>query len=93
MQGRANYEYTQGPDGRRYAVGGEVSIDVSPERTAEATIRKMQVVRRAAMAPADPLPQDRMVAAQASRTEQEAHAEKVKNDREDNDTATVSSRP
>ncbi len=83
VQGRANYEYTQGPDGRRYATGGEVGIDVSPERTPEATIRKMQVVRRAAMAPADPSPQDRMVAAQASQTEQEARAEKVKNDREE----------
>lgn len=35
-----NYEFEEGPDGRRYAVGGNVGIDVSPEDTPEATITK-----------------------------------------------------
>lgn len=77
VRGGANLEYAQGPDGKRYAVGGEVSIDVSPESTPEATVRKMQIVRRAALAPADPSPQDRQVAAQASQAEQEARADMV----------------
>ncbi len=62
----ANYTYQTGPDGRKYAVGGEVGIDVSPERDPEATIRKMQVVQQAALAPADPSAQDMRVAAMAA---------------------------
>ncbi|MEM1027444.1 MAG: putative metalloprotease CJM1_0395 family protein [Planctomycetota bacterium] len=69
------YSYQEGPDGKRYAVGGSVGIDASPEATPEETIAKMQVVRRAALAPAEPSSQDRKVAAQASRTEQQARAE------------------
>lgn len=68
----AQYTYVRGPDGKMYATGGEVSIDVSPARTPEATIAKMQQVRRAALAPADPSPQDRNVAAAATRAEMEA---------------------
>lgn len=73
--GAVSYDYQQGPDGNRYAVGGEVSIDTSSEREPEATIAKMRRVRAAAMAPADPSPQDRSVAAQASQTEAQARKE------------------
>lgn len=69
------YSYQAGPDGRRYAVGGEVQIDVSPEKTAEQTIQKMSVVRAAALAPAEPSGQDRKVAAEATRIEAQARAE------------------
>ncbi|MEM7626495.1 MAG: putative metalloprotease CJM1_0395 family protein [Planctomycetota bacterium] len=69
------YSYQEGPDGKRYAVGGSVGIDTSPEATPEETIAKMQVVRRAALAPAEPSSQDRKVAAQASQTIQQARAE------------------
>jgi hypothetical protein len=75
VQGGASYEYQNGPDGHMYAVGGEVKIDVSPERTPEATIRKMQQVRRAALAPAQPSGTDRAVAAQASQIEAQARME------------------
>lgn len=75
VRGGASFTYTSGPDNRQYATGGEVSIDVSPSRTPESTIVKAQVIRRAALAPADPSPQDRAVAAQASRMETEARAE------------------
>lgn len=61
-----NFSYQRGPDGQRYAVGGEVQIDTTAEATPEATIAKMQVVRAAALAPADPSPQDRKVAAAAT---------------------------
>lgn len=69
------YDYETGPDGRRYAVGGQVSIDISEEQTPEQTIRKMQQVRAAALAPAEPSPQDLQVAAEASRKAFEARAE------------------
>ena len=62
----ANFDFQTGPDGKRYAVGGDVSISVSNEQTPEATIAKMQVVVRAAMAPAEPSAQDHRVAAEAS---------------------------
>ena len=62
----ASYTYQRGPDGQSYAVAGEVQIDTSRERNPETTIQKMQVVRQAALAPADPSPQDQRVAAQAT---------------------------
>lgn len=73
--GAPSYTYQQGPDGKRYAIGGEVQIDTSKERTPEATIRKMQVVIRAATAPADPSSQDMKVAQQAQAQLAEAQAE------------------
>jgi hypothetical protein len=70
--GSPSYNYQTGPDGRRYAIGGEVSIDVSPEKDPAATIAKMESVRRAATAPAEPSPQDFKVAAAAQRMMTEA---------------------
>jgi hypothetical protein len=75
VQGGAVYQYQNGPDGKMYAVSGEVKIDVSPERTPEATIRKMQQIRRAALAPAQPSSTDRAVAAQALQIEAQARME------------------
>lgn len=74
--GAISYDYERGPDGRSYAVGGEVQIDISevPDDP-EATIRKMQQVRRAALAPAEPSSQDRAVAAEASEIEQRARTD------------------
>ena len=75
-RGGATYTYTSGPDGRRYATGGEVDIDISPVKgNPKETIKKMQKVRRAALAPADPSPQDRSVAARAAREIAKAQAE------------------
>ncbi|MCB1724428.1 MAG: hypothetical protein H6953_14765 [Chromatiaceae bacterium] len=74
--GGATFTYETGPDGRRYAVGGEVSIDTSDVAgDPAATIRKMRAIRSAASAPAEPSAQDRSVAAQAARAEAEAHIE------------------
>ena len=64
--GGASYDYDVGPDGKRYAVAGEVPIDYGPvPNDPQATIEKMQTVIAAAMAPADPSPKDHQVAAQA----------------------------
>ena len=73
--GAPSYTFQQGPDKKRYAVGGEVQIDTSKERTPEATARKMQIVIRAALAPAEPSSQDMRVAQQARASLQEAQAE------------------
>lgn len=83
VRGGASYEYQSGPDGKMYAVGGEVQIDVSPASTPEATIQKMQQVRAAALAPAQPSGTDRAVAAQASQMEAQARIEKMMEDQED----------
>jgi hypothetical protein len=72
VRGGPTYSYQTGPDSKRYAVGGEVSIDASPGATPEETIPKAQHIRATALAPADPSPQDHSVAAQASRMEGEA---------------------
>jgi len=64
--GAPSYSYVVGPDGKLYAVAGEVPIDLSEEPTPEATVNKMRQVIAAALAPADPSPQDYRVAAIAS---------------------------
>lgn len=78
-RGGASYEYETGPDGKRYAVGGEVSIDTSKvSGDPEATIRKAQIVYRAALAPAEPSSQDRSIASQAKRMEMAARQDLTK---------------
>jgi len=74
--GAISYSYQQGPNGKQYAIGGSVPIDVSPEATPEATIAKMRVVMAAALAPADPSGPDRAIAqaAQAQMTQASADA-------------------
>lgn len=71
----ASFSYATGPDGNRYAVAGEVSIDTSKEREPQATLAKMRTVQRAALAPIDPSPQDRAVAAMAAQMASEAMLE------------------
>ena len=77
--GPISFSFTTGPDGKRYAVEGEVPIDVSPvEGDADATIRKMQQVRAAALAPAD-----RQVAAKAQQIEREAQTEQLQQEKDE----------
>lgn len=74
--GAPSFEYATGPDGIQYAVGGHVSIDTKPVAdNPEATISKMEVVRRAALAPARPSGQDRAVASAAEAAIREAEAQ------------------
>jgi hypothetical protein len=42
LAGGASFTYQQGPDGRYYATGGEVSIDIGSERDPAATIAKIR---------------------------------------------------
>ena len=72
----ANFTYRKGPDGINYAVAGEVSIDIAPvPGDPQATIEKMQQVKSAALAPANPSPQDVKVASKATSTAAKASAD------------------
>ncbi|WP_050772333.1 putative metalloprotease CJM1_0395 family protein [Sagittula stellata] len=74
--GAPSYTYQTGPDGNRYAIGGEVPIDISPvEGDPEATIDKMDQVKAAALAPAEPSAADRQVAALADASRAQAVAD------------------
>ena len=66
VRGGPSFTLQRGPDGRSYAIGGEVQLDTSavPDNP-EATLRKSDQVRAAALAPAQPSPQDLRVAANA----------------------------
>lgn len=79
VSGGITYRYQTGPDGRQYAVEGEVSIDTSKvSGNPEATIQKARIIRKAANAPAQPSAQDRSVASQATAMEMEAYRELAK---------------
>jgi len=68
VAGGPSYTYQRGPNGRFYAVGGEVQIDTSPVAgNPQATLDKAEVIQRAALAPAQPSAQDRQVASNAAR--------------------------
>lgn len=76
VQGGPTFTYQSGPDGRQYAVGGEVSIQPRANSDdPEERIRHAELVRRAALAPGEPSPQDRSVAAAASQEIARATAE------------------
>ncbi len=85
------YEYENGPDGGRYAVSGEVSIDTRSEDSAEATIQKMETVIRAALAPAEPSAQDRAVANAAKQVLAEAKAELREERQRESESGTTAS--
>jgi hypothetical protein len=78
VRGGAAFSYQRGPDGRYYAVGGEVGIDTSAvPGDPVATQRKAEQILRAALAPAQPSGQDRAVAAQAARMAMEARLQQA----------------
>lgn len=97
-KGGATFSFQRGPDGKQYAVGGEVNIDTSPvSGNPQATIRKAQQIRAAALAPANPSAQDRAVAASATALEAQARQEIQKEEQEsppsEGENATAPSSP
>lgn len=71
-----SYSYQTGPDGKRYAIGGEVGIDTSMKSgDPEGNLEKARAIIRAAMAPAEPSAQDVRVAASARAMEARAQQE------------------
>ncbi|MBV7316363.1 putative metalloprotease CJM1_0395 family protein [Shewanella sp. NIFS-20-20] len=92
--GSPNYQFEQGSDGRRYAVEGHVQIDVSVVKSdPQATIKKMQQVHAAALAPVEPSMADIQVASLALRKMQQARqdlaSERQQTLESDQSTATV----
>lgn len=90
VRGGMSFSYQTGPDGRRYAVGGEVSIDSSAVAgDPQATIEKARQIQAAALAPAEPSGQDRAVAASAARMAAEARVELIEQRRAEADESPV----
>jgi hypothetical protein len=90
LGGSIHLEYRAGPDGKHYAVGGEVSIDTSKVNgNPQATLSKAQRIQAAALAPADPSNQDRAVAAKASAMAAEARQEMARAGKEEQQQETV----
>ena len=76
-RGGASFTYRTGPDGKQYAVAGEVQIDFSASSdNPDEAIAKAEAAEAAALAPADPSPQDRAVAAKARQAATEARRQK-----------------
>ncbi len=74
--GAASFSYETGPDGKRYAVGGEVNIDTAPvPDDPQATLQKADAIRAAALAPSEPSGQDRNVAVEAMHMAAQARSE------------------
>jgi len=74
--GSPSYSYERGPDGVKYAVAGEVSIDTATiPNDPHATLIKAQQIKRAALAPAEPSSQDRSVAMRAEQMATQARQE------------------
>ena len=84
------YEYERGPDGRQYAVGGKVTIDISEASTPQETLRKAQQVKAAALAPAVPSAQDLSVASEATQIALEARTEIASDNAEKSEKAQKS---
>lgn len=82
-----NYNYTYGPDGKAYAVSGEVGIDTSAEDKPEANIDKGVRIQKAALAPRDPSPQDYRVAAAGAELESTGRYDLAQQQRELNAAA------
>lgn len=83
ITGAASYTYQQGPDGKMYAIGGEVSISISTGSTPQETITNARKIAAAAMAPGNPSPQDYSVAASARVMEMKAQQQLAKQQQEE----------
>ena len=94
LAGSIQLQYQQAPDGQRYAVGGEVSIDTAKvSGDPQATLNKANRIQAAALAPANPSSQDRAVAAQASAMAAEAQAELARGPNPDTNTSKAETTP
>jgi len=83
MTGAASYTYQQGPDGKMYAIGGEVSISMKSGSTPEETIANARQIAVAAMAAGNPSPQDFAVASSARVMEMKAQQQLAREQREE----------
>ncbi|WP_085299980.1 putative metalloprotease CJM1_0395 family protein [Cognaticolwellia mytili] len=85
--GSPSYSFEIGPNGKKYAVEGEVSVDLTPVAgDPKETIAKMKRVQAAALAPASPSAQDTRVAASASSIIVEAQADLITKNSENSES-------
>lgn len=88
-----NYEYETGPDGKKYAVAGDVNISYQKSSDPEVNLKNAQKLKAAALAPADPSAQDRSVARKAdmeiAKAKQEILEEQLNKDNENNNTQST----
>ncbi|GIX47090.1 MAG: hypothetical protein KatS3mg131_1301 [Candidatus Tectimicrobiota bacterium] len=78
-QGGARFVYRVGPDGKRYAVEGEVPIDTRPvPGNPQATKQKAARIRRAALAPLHPSAADLAIAMKATAMMAQAQLELIR---------------
>jgi len=82
LAGAPHYTTVKGPDGKNYAVAGEVPIKIEKGKTPDETIKLMQQVKAAALAPSDPSPQDLKVAQTADMIAAKAQQEDRNNPQE-----------
>lgn len=82
MSGAATYTYQQGPDGKMYAIGGEVSINMKSGSSPQETIANARQIATAAMAAGNPSPQDFAVASSARVMEMKAKQQLAKQEQE-----------
>lgn len=61
-----SYNYQKGPDGKMYAVGGSVKLDVSLPDDPKAAAFKLDQIEKAAMGPSDPSGADTTIATQSN---------------------------
>ena len=78
LAGGASFSYTRGPDNKMYAVAGEVPISMEEGSSPQETIANARKVQAAAMAPANPSPQDYSVASSARVMEMKAQQQLAK---------------
>ena len=78
VAGGPTYTYQRGPDGKLYAVGGEVKIAIPKSKNPKEMIAIAKQVRAAALAPSDPSGQDLKVASEAVMMEIKAMSELIK---------------
>lgn len=78
LAGSASYTYEKGPDNKLYAVAGEVPIRSRKGSNPNENIAIARQIQAAALAPADPSPQDFKVAANAISMESDARSELMK---------------
>ena len=83
MTGAASYTYQQGPDGKMYAIGGEVSISMKSGSTPQETIANARPMAAAAMAAGNPSPQDYAVASTARVMEMKAQQQLAREQQEE----------
>ena len=83
LTGGASFTYQQGPDGKQYAIGGEVSISTKEGSTPQEAIANARQVIAAAMAPGNPSGQDFAVASSARMMEIKAQQQLSKQRQEE----------